>query len=341
MITPPANPAKRTSQMTQEKPVFSARDLIPGAEPMRDTLPTFFIFGATKSGTSSLYHYLRQHPAVFMSNVKEPHFFGFPENREVWEIRGGKQQKSSFIITDYSAYRQLFETATEPARGEASVMYIYLPEAARRIKAAVPDAKLVAVLRNPVARAYSAYLHLLREEQEPCPSFLQALDAEPGRIAEGWAPLYHYQNMGFYHQQLSRFYEQFSPDQLKIFLYEDLEQNPQQVTREIYDFIGVDPGFTPDTATRHNISGVPKSQLLHRAHRFLKESSSFKSYVKKVLPSSLRAKSKRQLLARLEATNLRKPPLEAEAKARLIAAYRDDVGALQELLGRDLTHWLS
>ena len=100
---------------------------------------------------------------------------------------------------------------------------------------------------------------------------MDALDAEPQRIAEGWAPLYHYQNMGFYGEQLSRFYKQFSPEQLKVFLYEDLETEPKRVVREIYEFIGVDAAFEPDTKTRHNISGVPQNKLMHQAHRFLKK----------------------------------------------------------------------
>ena len=304
-------------------------------------LPTFFIFGATKSGTSSLYFYLKQHPDVFMSSVKEPHFYGFEPGSSVREVRNGALRENSYVITDEAEYRRLFRDAkNERALGEASVMYLYLDGAAERLRAEVPDARLVAVLRNPVERAYSAYLHLIREEDEPCPSFIAALDAEPARIKAGWAPLYHYQNMGFYARQLRRFYAQFPAEQFKIFLYEDLEREPERVIREIYSFIGVDPGFRPDVSVRHNISGVPQNPLAHEAYRFLKRSGPMKDVVKRFLPEPLRSRTKRRLLARLEANNLRKPPLSAEARARLIAAYREDVGELQKLLGRDLSSWL-
>ena len=306
------------------------------------TLPNFFIFGATKSGTSSLYFYLKQHPDVFMSGVKEPHFFGFEPGQDVWEVRNGENRKNSYVVTDFDAYQKLFEAgAGAKARGEASVTYIYREGSAERIHAQVPDAKLVAVLRNPVERAYSAYLHLIREEDEPCATFMEALDAEPKRIAEGWAPLYHYQNMGFYGEQLSRFYKRFAPEQIKIFLYEDLEKEPERVIKEIFTFVGVDPTFEPDTKTRHNISGVPQNKLVHQAHRFLKKPHPLKDLGKTLLPASLRSRAKRQLLSRLESQNLRKPPLSPEARARLVGAYRDDIGALQELLGRDLSHWLA
>ncbi len=304
-------------------------------------LPTFFIFGATKSGTSSLYFYLKQHPDVFMSGVKEPHFFGFEPGSSVREVRNGELRENSYVITDEAEYRRLFRDAGGAhALGEASVMYLYLEGAAERLRAGVPDARLVAVLRNPVERAYSAYLHLIREEDEPCRSFSGALDAEPGRIVAGWAPLYHYQNMGFYARQLQRFYAQFPAEQFKIFLYEDLEREPERVIREIYGFIGVDPSFRPDISVRHNISGVPQNPLAHEAYRFLKRSGPVKNVVKRLLPEPLRSRTKRRLLARIEANNLRKPPLSAEARARLIAAYREDIGELQELLGRDLSGWL-
>ena len=276
-----------------------------------------------------------------MSRIKEPHFFGFEPGSSVREVRNGRLRENSYAITDEAEYRHLFRDAGNArALGEASVMYLYLEGAAERLRAGVPDARLVAVLRNPVERAYSAYLHLTREEDEPCGSFMDALDAEPARIAAGWAPLYHYQNMGFYARQLRRFYARFPAEQLKLFLYEDLEREPERVIREIYSFIGVDPSFRPDISVRHNISGVPQNQLAHEAYRFLKRSGPVKSAVKRVVPEPLRSRTKRRLLARLEANNLRKPPLGEEARARLVAAYREDTSELQDLLGRDLSGWL-
>lgn len=304
-------------------------------------LPTFFLFGATKSGTSSLFHYLKQHPDVFMSSVKEPHFFGYPEDSELVQIRNGEPKKNQYVITNRRAYEKLFAGAGDAkARGEASVMYIYLPDAPKRIHEAVPDARLFAVLRNPVERAYSAYLHMLRDDAEPEDTFMKALDAEPQRIAEGWAELYHYQTMGFYNQQLARYDAFFKPEQLKVLLYEDFAEDALGVTKEIYNFIGVDDSFVPDTSTKHNISGVPQNQLVHRVHKFLKGSSPLKTTFKKLLPAQTRSKMKRDMLAKVEASNLKKPPLSEEAKARLIDAYREDILGLQKRLGRDLSHWL-
>ena len=307
---------------------------------MSQHLPTFMMIGATKSGTSSLYFYLKQHPDVFMSAIKEPLFFSYPPDQDIWDIRDGKNAKNPKVVNNLEAYQRLFEPATQKARGEASATYIYLPGTAERIRALIPDVKIIAVLRNPVDHAYSAYLHHIREGWEPCATFAAALDAEPKRIEEGWQALYHYQNGGFYFQQLSRFYKQFSPEQIKIFLFDDLQQDPVKVTQDIFEFVGVDPTFVPDTNTKYNISGVPKNPLLHRVYRFIKEASPIKSLAKAVLPKRFRSVSKREMMARLEAANLRKPPLLPADKERLLTAYRADTLALQDLLGRDLSHWL-
>lgn len=304
-------------------------------------LPTFFIIGATKSGTSSLYFYLKQHPDVFMPVVKEPHFFAYEPDTEVREVVAGQLRKNAFTVTQVERYRELFRNASvQRARGEASAMYIYLPGTAARIRSYLPEAKLIVILRNPVQRAYSAYLHQIREGKESLPTFIAALGAEEKRMAEGWAPLYHYQNMGFYFRQLSRFYEQFSTEQIKVFLYEDLERSSGEVTRAIFNFIGVDDTFVPDMKTKYNVTGVPQNRSLHRVYGFLKKPNAFKNWGKQFLSLTVRDRVKKRLVAQLEAKNLRKPPLSEEAKARLLAVYRPDILQLQDLLGRDLSHWL-
>ncbi len=152
------------------------------------TLPNFLVIGATKSGTTSLYTYLKQHPEVYMP-MKEPNFFAL-EGREPPFFRGpeGWKEPSQKRITDLEGYRTLFAGASgEKAMGEVSPLYLYAPQAAYRIRRYVPEAKLVAILRNPVERAYSAYMHLVREDREPL-GFAEALKEEERRIQSNWGP---------------------------------------------------------------------------------------------------------------------------------------------------------
>jgi hypothetical protein len=306
-----------------------------------EALPNFLMIGATKSGSTALYHYLKQHPDIYTSPHKGPHFFAYEPNEVVYEIGPGYRHVAPNFITDPDAYRALFEDARiERARGEASVMYMYYPEAPRRIKEAVPHAKLIAVLRQPAERAFSAYLHQLRDGHEVHQNFAQALEAEETRIQEGWTPLWHYRKMGFYYEQLERFYDLFPEAQIQVYLYEDFKAQPQETLKSIFRFLAVDDTFSPDVRLQRNISGIPKNRTLHRVHRFLKNPSGFKTLGKAVVPAGLRAKIKRYTLTNLETKNLHKPSLEPSLRRELNDGYRSDIRKLQGLIGRDLSHWL-
>src|ERR671929_75877 len=132
------------------------------------TMPNFFIIGAMKSGTTALYYYLEQHPEVYMSPVKEPNFFCSQE-----------QKNGADAVTDIRAYERLFRGVLgETAVGEASHCYLYEPRAAAAIRRCVPEAKLLAILRNPIDRAFSHFLHMVRTGSEPLSDFAQALREE-------------------------------------------------------------------------------------------------------------------------------------------------------------------
>lgn len=304
-------------------------------------MPNFLIVGAQKAGTTALYQYLKQHPDVYMSPVKEPHFLAF-EARKL-DFRGPRDRETlgHMVVGDEGAYRDLFAAAGgEKARGEASAMYLYIPDAVGGIGRHAPDAKLVAVLRNPADRAYSSFLHMVRDGREPIPEFGRALAAEEGRIRGNWSPIWHYRQMGFYHDQISRYQEAFGQEQLRVYLYEDLEKNPEGVLRDIHEFIGVDPSFVPDVSSRYNVSGVPKSKRLHALHRFLLRPNPVKAAFKPLLPKGLRRRMVEGSLNTLRNRNLVKPPFPEEVRRDLIEGYREDVSRLETLIGRDLSGWL-
>jgi len=308
------------------------------------TMPNFLIVGAPRAGTTSLWHYLESHPQVYMSPVKEPKFFAF-EGEEA-DFRGLSPEDSPgdtsvpWAITDLEAYRALFGGVTdETAVGEASTIYLYYhKKASERIRHYVPKAKLIAVLRDPAERAYSHFLFMRSHSREPLTDFAQALEAEEERVRERWWPAFHYTRAGFYHEQLSRYFELFGRDQIRVYLYEDLKTDPSGVTRDVFRFLGVDDAFVPeDMDVRHNPSGIPRSE---RLYAFLY--SGFRQarpFVEPHLPKRLRHQVPR-VVASLKNRNLDKPRLLPEVRGRLIGEYRDDVLRLQDLIGRDLSSWL-
>ena len=295
------------------------------------TLPNFLIIGAAKAGTTSLSVYLEQHPQVYMCPGKEPRFFAL--EGEKLDFRGPAQGINHTSVTSLEEYCRLFqEVSQESAIGEASTLYLSSPKAPQKIKHYLPHAKLIAVLRDPVERAFSSYMHLVRDGYETL-SFAEGLEAEEDRIKEKWQPLWYYKQRGFYYEQLKRYFALFEPEQLKIYLYEDLAADSTAVVQDIACFLGVDPSFTPEI-TRENMSGVPKSRWLQNL--FTKDNplkSAFKPLFSEQLRRSITEKVKKKNLGA-------KPTLSPEIRQRLLALYREDILKLQELIERDLSKWL-
>ncbi len=301
------------------------------------TLPNFLVIGAQKA-VSSLYYYLKQHPEVYMSPVKVPRFFAL-EGREPDFFRGGpgdREIMSQGTVTDIEGYRALFAGVSgEKAIGEASAWHLYIPEAAYRIRHHIPEARLMSVLRNPVDRAYSHFLMVRRNSCEPLADFALALDAEEERVRERWGPNFHYKRMGLYHEQLARYYELFEAKQIRVYLYEDLKEDPVGTTQSIFRFLGVDEAFVPDTSLKHNVTRLPRSRALQT---FIKKPHPLKATLRPFLPERLR----RRMRVGLWERNLTGPPPMPEGVRReLSEAYREDVLKLQKLIGRDLSGWLS
>lgn len=294
-------------------------------------LPNFLIVGAAKAGTSSLYYYLKQHPQVFMSPIKEPKFFAL-EGEEL-NYKGPDQGININSVNNLVGYQKLFEGVTdEIAIGEASPMYLTSPKAPGNIKHYIPDAKIIAILRNPIERAFSSYTHLLRENYETLP-FESALEAEPLRIQEKWSHLFYYTQNGFYAAQVKRYLDSFSSENIKFYLYDDLAKDTAAIVQDMYAFLGIDIDFKPDIS-RRNVSGIPKSRLLYSLFR---RDNLLKDSLKHFFPKTLRRGFAENLLRKNLGT---KPVMLSETRQRLANLYRDDINELQKLLQKDLSHWV-
>ena len=294
------------------------------------TMPNFLIVGAQKAGTTSLYYYLKQHPQVYMSPRKEPHFF---EGMHSDFYRPGR---TTLPVTDLAEYQALFEGVTdEKAVGEASASYLYSPKAPALIKRSIPDARLIGVLRNPADRAYSNFVHCVQVGREPLASFAEALRVEEGRIQDNWGPLWHYKRKGFYYAQVKRYLDTFGRDQFRVWLYEDLRAEPLDVLRDVLEFLEVDDRFVPDMSIEHNTSGLPRNKALYRAAKKLAARNPVLelAILERWLPAAPRRYVKRRIF-------VQPPPLPAEIRQQLLDSYREDILKLQELIGRDLSLWL-
>jgi hypothetical protein len=214
-------------------------------------------------------------------------------------------------------------------------MYLYDGRAAACIRRHVPGVKLIALLRNPAERAYSSYLHMVRDGREPLPTFEAALRAEEERIAANWEHLWHYKCLGFYSRQLRRYVDLFGAAQIAVYTYDQFQDDPLSVVRHICQFLNISSDFRPDMSARHEVSGVPRSRLLNM---IMKRPSALKSIGKRVVSASTRSR----VYSMVMKYNIvaQRPPLNPETRQALTNEYRDDITCLQTMIDRDLSGWL-
>jgi hypothetical protein len=298
------------------------------------SVPDFAVVGAMKAGTTSLYHYLEQHPEVYMTSREEPHFFSYPGETVAYDGPGDEWLNEN-AVTDRGQYRALFSQPEDRVTGDVSPLYLYTPAAPETFRELRPDVTLIAVLRNPVERAYSSFMHLRRDDREPMSTFAEALEAEEKRIEQHWAPIWHFTRASMYGRQLERYRWFLDREQMHVVLFEDFKEETEEVVTKIYDWIGVDSSFTPEM-TVHNASGLPYSQL---AHDFLSGRHPVKEAIKPLIPSSWR----KRLAHAVKNLNLQSSPfLDETLRRQLIReVFADDLRRLESLIDRDVSHWYS
>jgi hypothetical protein len=292
-------------------------------------IPDFFIVGAPKSATTSLYQYLREHPEIFMPSTKEPHFFG-------------SDLSSTKFVRDKREYLDLFADV-DGARilGEASVYYLYSRMAAREIFEFNPSARILILLRNPVDMIYSLHSQALSSAYEDILDFSEALEAEEDRargeripdIADFPQGLL-YGRIGMYAEQVRRFLDTFPADQVQVILFEDIKDDPDGVYLNVLRFLGVhDLGFRPEFRRINENRRLVSVGLEHFAKRRVKLRESLKSAAPRVYSALYSA------FHRLNARPARRQQMPQELRQRLVSRFAPDVATLSKILQRDLTSW--
>jgi hypothetical protein len=281
-------------------------------------LPNFIIGGALKSGTTSLNYYLKQHPDVFMSVLKEPRYFAYDVNDPDHVDGRGLR----FPIKTLNEYAALFaEAGNQRAIGEVSPHYLISSIAPRRIRETLPNVKLIFSLRHPVKRAYSIYWHDVR------------LGAESRPVEEALTEREYAVTHGLYHAWLSNWYDCFDPAQIKVILFDDLQRDAPGTFADICRYLTIQDTFLPDFKVRNKGGALKNEHLGHFYERI--KTHPLRRVIDPLVPQRLRSRF-------IDARNRNfeePPPMPPALAARLADFYREDIDRLEQLLGCDLSAW--
>ena len=309
-------------------------------------VPTFAVVGAARSGTTTLHYTLDQHPNITMSRVKEPNFFVWDGERLDYPWPAAGNEVRSEAQRSYRCLESYLELFSGPgtARGDVTPSYLVSPGAAARMKRLNPALKIIAILRHPAERATSHirlserwrgsrghldFTAILQEHHE----HLGKGALLRGKAAAPYVPL------GMYYRGLLPYYQTFGPERVSVHLYEEFTE-PEQLLKKLYAFVGVDSGFTPNTAVQYNPSGESGSGVHARLRALPLARRLFKS-AKRLLPRPL-ASSLTRYNDALKQRDLRPSQQLTAAERREITRtyYAEDITHLQTLIGRDLSSWL-
>jgi hypothetical protein len=298
-------------------------------------LPDFLVIGAPKAGTTALHAALGRHPALYMSPIKEPKFFlsdGPPPTR------GGPGDALTYRehVWQRRDYEALFDAAPPGSLcGESTPLYLYDRDAVQRIRATIPDVRLIAVLRDPVERAHSNWTHLWSAGLEPIGDFVRACAEEQGRINAGWASFWHYTGLSRYGEQLQFLFSVFPREQVLVFRYRELVGAPARTLDRICDFLGVETGALTEVP-RQNVTAHPDATLAHRAvARALRAGSAAGRF----LPGPAADAVTGRLEQFLQRNSRERQPLGWQQRQELIPRFQGDMELLERVLDEDFSDW--
>jgi hypothetical protein len=232
-------------------------------------LPDFLVIGAPKAGSTALHAALARHPALFLSPVKEPKYFMLDGRRPARaDHRGpGDAHSAREWVWRRDRYEALFDAAPAGVlKGESTPFYLWDRAAQRRIRRAVPEVRLIAIVRDPVDRAYSNWAHLWSDGLETIPDLIEACAAEEARVRRGFAPFWRYKELGRYGEQLEHLYTLFPREQVHVLRYKELVDDPRATLDRIAAFLGVETGVM-DLAPSENVSTFVADTRLNGALR--------------------------------------------------------------------------
>jgi len=300
-------------------------------------LPDFLIVGAPKAGTTALHAALDTHPQLYLSPVKEPKFFLCDGRPPTPGTGPGDAHSAREWIWRRDRYEALFADA--PAgmlRGESTPLYLYDPAAHERIRRLMPEAKLVALLRDPVDRAHSNWMHLWSDGLEPIGDFVAACRAEDERVRAGYAPFWHYRRIGRYGEQLEHLYSLFDHAQVLLVRYRDLVDRPAETLDRLARFLGVAPGLARPPEPENVRPFVPDGARTRALARALRAGARVGTW----LPPRAWRVASRPLTGALQRRGATRPRLTPDERAEVLAPLVDDIRRLERVTGQSFADWI-
>jgi hypothetical protein len=296
-------------------------------------LPSFLVVGAAKCGTTSLFHYFRHHPDIFIPTRKECRFF----SQMSGDFQGPGAKYQNDIIRTFEEYCDLYKNANHNAvAGDISNDYLYFYEKSiSAIKQYLgEDIKIIILLRNPVERAYSHYVQHLQDGTETI-SFRQALEDEPKREEQNWSWTFLYRKTSLYSHQVKAFSEAF--ENVRVFLFEECWlKDKEKFLRDCFEFIDVEP-ITDIPEYRAKVSGYPKSNFVQNIFNRL---GPVRRMSTPLLEKTIGANKTVRFRNYLRSLNITKKPLSREDRKDLLKYFEPDIVQLGRLLNRDMNVWI-
>ncbi|MDC0568426.1 sulfotransferase [Akkermansiaceae bacterium] len=292
-------------------------------------LPNFLIGGATRSGTTSLYFYLKQHPEISFPDLKEPRYFSSIDLR-LPQNGPGDHTVDEKLVTSFDDYCELYKNLKNKRVGDASSEYLYHHDSsAKRVLSALGDIPIILILRNPIERAYSAYSNLIRDGREYL-TFEEAIDKEIERRADNWDMMWSLIGVSMYYEQVKTYITTFT--NVKVLIFEEFVSDIQGNLKEIFKFLEVDENFVPETNTVYSHSGKPTNIFLGwLTSRQNKVFYPLRKCILKYVP--------RKYLENISKLIFKKSGLEIKLKPNLISLIEEDIRCLEKLLNKSLDNW--
>ena len=305
----------------------------------REPRPDAIVIGAPKAGTSALHAALARHPQVYASAVKEPKHYLCTDAPPPAYTGPGDAHSQQEWVWRAEDYARLFEPAPEGSvRLESTPFYLYARSARRRIAEELPDARLVVVVRDPIDRAYSNWMHLYVDGLEPEADFVAACRAEESRVHAGWAPFWHYRRMGRYGEQLADLFDHVDRDRVLVLRYFQLVSKPVETLDRVARFLGIEEGLV-GTVPPDNSRGFVRPGLRTEAlSRIIRLGAAAGAYA----PPQVWRRASVPLTRALQAGGPdRRPRLTPEQRGELLSACTDDIAVLEDVLGESFADWRS
>lgn len=286
------------------------------------------LVGAPKAGTTSLYRYAAQHPALRCHEQRElSYFFSDEEYGRGFDTCNAKYFAGPNCENIIPLAKHVFT--------------MYCPDAVARLHQHNPEAQVFALLRNPVRRAYSSFWYAKRRGWDDARTFEQAVERESSHPADPWLTDRDrlHLHVGVYRPHVQRLFDTFGRDRVHVFLTEDLKGNAEQLCNTIFKAVGVDPGFRPDLTKDHNTASAARSESAARAIAgVLKSKNPIKRAARRLIPHGLARRTRHALLT-INEKPFTPPPMNADTERRLIDHFTPHNEQLADLIGRDLSAW--